>query len=278
MDNNFITVIITAYNRKEFLLNAIKSVLNQTLDKKLYEIIVVKNFKDEIIDNFITKNNLKNIVMEGTIGQFLYTGIKESKGNIISFLDDDDLFLKSKLEYLNYIFSKNERVVYFHNRVLLINSEGKQLKNVLIRNPDFNISSITIRKEIINDDVLISTWTAPDTLLYILSLDSNKKIIDSNTKLNFYRIHIKNISSNLQWYNEYIEQIKKFYILFKNKKVRRLLKFHMLSVNIIVDLREKRRISFKRTIYYSIFLFINLNKSLMILVLKHKFAEYINHG
>ena len=37
----YISVIITAYNRKEFLLNAIKSALNQTLDKKYYEIIVI---------------------------------------------------------------------------------------------------------------------------------------------------------------------------------------------------------------------------------------------
>ena len=53
-DNNskliFISVIIIAYKRKEFLLGAIKSVLNQTLDKKYYEIIVVKNYKDDAID------------------------------------------------------------------------------------------------------------------------------------------------------------------------------------------------------------------------------------
>ena len=42
----YISVIITAYNRKDFLFNAIKSVVNQTLDKKYYEIIVIKNFED----------------------------------------------------------------------------------------------------------------------------------------------------------------------------------------------------------------------------------------
>jgi Glycosyl transferase family 2. len=35
-----------AYNRKEFLLEAVNSALNQTLPEDEYEIIVVKNFED----------------------------------------------------------------------------------------------------------------------------------------------------------------------------------------------------------------------------------------
>jgi len=39
-----ISVIISAYNRKEFLKNAIRSVYTQLLDKGLYEVVIVKNF------------------------------------------------------------------------------------------------------------------------------------------------------------------------------------------------------------------------------------------
>ena len=48
----FISVIITAHNRKEFLLEAVNSALNQTLPKDEYEIIVVKNFQD--FDDILT--------------------------------------------------------------------------------------------------------------------------------------------------------------------------------------------------------------------------------
>jgi len=41
-NNPYISVIITAYNRKEFLLDAFNSALNQTLDRSKYEIIVTK--------------------------------------------------------------------------------------------------------------------------------------------------------------------------------------------------------------------------------------------
>jgi len=48
-----ISVVVTAYNRRDFLLSALKSVNNQSF--KDYEIIVVKNFHDQAIDNFIKK-------------------------------------------------------------------------------------------------------------------------------------------------------------------------------------------------------------------------------
>jgi glycosyltransferase involved in cell wall biosynthesis len=58
-----ISVIISAYNRKEFLKNAIRSVYNQLLDKGLYEVVVVKNFEDKDIDDYIAKLGYKNIVI-----------------------------------------------------------------------------------------------------------------------------------------------------------------------------------------------------------------------
>ncbi len=53
MGRPFISVVITAYNRREFLKYAVKSVINQTLDKSLYEVIAVKNFKDPEVDKLI---------------------------------------------------------------------------------------------------------------------------------------------------------------------------------------------------------------------------------
>jgi len=51
----YISVIITAYNRKKYLLGAVRSALDQTLPKDLYEVIVVKNFRDETIDRQLEK-------------------------------------------------------------------------------------------------------------------------------------------------------------------------------------------------------------------------------
>ncbi|MGC9126572.1 MAG: glycosyltransferase, partial [Thermoplasmata archaeon] len=70
----YISVIITAHNRKEFLKEAIQSALNQTLERSNYEILVIKNFKDEEIDRIIEQNGIRNIFTrdESTMGKILH--------------------------------------------------------------------------------------------------------------------------------------------------------------------------------------------------------------
>jgi glycosyltransferase involved in cell wall biosynthesis len=58
----YISVIVTAYNRKDFILKAIRSVLTQSLDKSEYEIIVIKNFNNKALDTFLKGKNVKTIL------------------------------------------------------------------------------------------------------------------------------------------------------------------------------------------------------------------------
>jgi len=172
---SFISVIVTAHNRREFLLEAVNSALNQTLPKDEYEIIVVKNFEDERIDKFLEEHNVKNIVTkEEPAGIYLVKGVEESKGEVISLLDDDDLWLPQKLEIVKQVF-KDKDVIYYHNNFynfnkfsslsLLIDriqssnirSKISKLKIYDMKNDLFlqiNNSSITVRKKIFNKNIL----------------------------------------------------------------------------------------------------------------------------
>ncbi|WP_054845398.1 glycosyltransferase family A protein [Sulfuracidifex tepidarius] len=105
-----ISVIITAHNRKKFIVDAISSVLNQTLQKSFYEIIVVKNFEDKTIDNFIYRNNIKDIYLsEEPIGPKYVKGIQNSTGEITCILEDDDKFKVDKLQKVYNKF-KNQQL------------------------------------------------------------------------------------------------------------------------------------------------------------------------
>ncbi|MEM3265626.1 MAG: glycosyltransferase [Thermoplasmata archaeon] len=185
----YISVIVTAYNRKEFLLDALKSVVNQTLDRKFYEIIVVKNFNDNEIDNYILENNIKEIDMDGRIDLFFKAGILESHGNIISFLEDDDLFTKDKLEYIYNNFT--DKVVYIHNNFIAINKNGNKI-DFMNKAIDFNMSCISIRKDIINKN--FSKVTIMSDVFMYLSAIGNGKIIKAKKVLTYYRIHDNNLS------------------------------------------------------------------------------------
>ena len=226
----YISVIITAYNRKEFLLNAIKSVVNQTLDKKYYEIIVIKNFTENTIDEFIDTHNVKNILMDGTVGEFLYAGVSASSGEIISFLDDDDLFSNDKLEVVYNKFKANNNLCYYHNAHITVNEKYQKLDSKLGKEIAFNLSSISIAKPILNVNFLKKISFNPDDFMYLSALESGKNIIAGKENLTYYMQHnsasyfltnninefisYRKLSLNLQ-----IKQFKIYREMFISKKV-----------------------------------------------------------
>ena len=182
-----ISVIITAYNRQEFLADAVKSVLNQDFDRKNYEIIVIKNYKNYNMDKFLESNNVINIVMDGTIGEFLHKGISISHGDIISFLDDDDMFDPKKLHVISEEFTKGCK--YLHNSLKLFTSKESDVKRYNTKNLSFNLSSITISRELINMELLNSIVASTDNFVFYCALSNNAKLCSTDLNLTLYRLH-----------------------------------------------------------------------------------------
>lgn len=111
MNNPLVSVVIPSFNRLDYLLRAIESVLNQTYSKT--EIIVVndgsteegylehKYIKDIKQINLEQNQKIINGFGPGNIRNF---GINKASGEWVAFLDDDDLWLKDKLEIqLNHL-------------------------------------------------------------------------------------------------------------------------------------------------------------------------------
>ena len=111
-----ISVIITAYNRKNYLLNAVRSAADQTLSKDLYEVVVVKSFEDRHIDDYIRRLGFKNVIYDTPrYGERLAAGIEESSGDVLAFLEDDDEFEREKLGEVYRRFSLYKRASYLHD-------------------------------------------------------------------------------------------------------------------------------------------------------------------
>ena len=228
MENNklpYISVIITACIRKEFLMNAIKSVLNQTLDKKYYEIIVIKNFQDDMIDNYILENHINGIISnDKSLSGKLSEALKIAKGNVISFLDDDDLFFENKLDIVYNEFKKDNNITYYHNLCVPINRNGKTINvNSINTSLDFNMSSISIKKCIVKINKTDKINVVPDVLMYLYALESNKKIIKGTEKLTYYMFHNSasiSLSKNFEEYRTFTMTLADLnlnsFIFFKN--------------------------------------------------------------
>lgn len=102
-----VSVVIPTFNRFEYLLNAIKSVKEQTYSN--IEIIVVndKSTQTEYYDYDWDSSNIKIIHLEkntkstfgyGCVGFVRNKGIEISSGKYIAFCDDDDIWFPNKIE------------------------------------------------------------------------------------------------------------------------------------------------------------------------------------
>jgi glycosyltransferase involved in cell wall biosynthesis len=101
MDALKISVVIPTYNGKEHLGEAIRSVLNQTYAN--FEVIVVDDASPENVShvvNSFTDSRVRYVRHERNKGAVAArkTGVGVSTGEIIAFLDQDDIFHKQKLE------------------------------------------------------------------------------------------------------------------------------------------------------------------------------------
>lgn len=105
--NPLVSVVIPTYKRSDMLINAIESAKNQTY-KNIEIIIVDDNDKDSEyrketkskLEKYIESNEIRYIENEKNIGGSLTRnkGVKEARGKYIAFLDDDDVFMPTKIE------------------------------------------------------------------------------------------------------------------------------------------------------------------------------------
>jgi glycosyltransferase involved in cell wall biosynthesis len=100
-----VSVIIPTYNRFDLLLKSIDSIINQTY--KNFEIIIVDDCSDDKrYETLLDNKNVRYFRLKERSGLPAVTrnfGIKQSVGDWIAFLDDDDVWLPDKLKLqVNY--------------------------------------------------------------------------------------------------------------------------------------------------------------------------------
>ncbi|WP_239749667.1 glycosyltransferase family A protein [Mammaliicoccus sp. O-M53] len=90
------SIIITSYNNEDKIQRAIDSILNQTVDSKYYEIIVVDDKSTDNTQNLVEQYYSKNIKLtildqnSGGPSKPRNIGINEATGKYVYFLDADD--------------------------------------------------------------------------------------------------------------------------------------------------------------------------------------------
>ena len=127
IDYPTVDVIIPVYNRERFISHTLDSVLSQTY--RNVEIVIVDDGSTdrsaEIIEPYLRHNNVKYIQQENQgPAAARNAGIVSCSGDLIAFLDSDDLWLPTKLEKQVDFLMRNPAIPLVHTSRSDIDANG----------------------------------------------------------------------------------------------------------------------------------------------------------
>jgi teichuronic acid biosynthesis glycosyltransferase TuaG len=211
-DEPLVSVIIPVYNAENFIVDTLNSVINQTY--KNVEVIVVDNGSTDrsaaLVNEFLIQFPQLRLIMRetnsGGPAAPRNDGIEQSAGELIAFVDADDVWEPTKLEeqvkcYIEHgtnLICTNSR--YIDERSEFLNKQKNQklkkncsygLKALLFRNR-ITTSSVVVSKEILGDTRFNESQemnTCEDYLLWLTVLNQeNCHLIHLGLPLVRYRV------------------------------------------------------------------------------------------
>lgn len=167
-NNPLVSVIIPAYNVEKFIGETLCSVLNQTYNN--FEIIVVDDSSTDqtasVVNKFIQTDNRIKYFKIDHVGQPAIPrnfGISKANGELIAFLDSDDLWGKNKLAEQVLFLEKNPDLIFaysmsvtfgdvnlfspFYEVLPLLNKAAKTKEDFLRKGNSITCSSVLIKSE-----------------------------------------------------------------------------------------------------------------------------------
>ena len=112
METKAISVVIPVYNQEKYIERCLRSVLNQNIDKDLYEIVVVNDGSTDnslkILKKYSEVINLINFDKNKGLPSSLNKAIQSCKSKYVVRVDSDDYVNNNFLNFLFSYISSNE--------------------------------------------------------------------------------------------------------------------------------------------------------------------------
>ena len=216
-----VSVIIPVYNVKEYLEEALDSVINQTY--KNLEIILVDDGSDDgseiICKEYSKKDSRIKLICRknGGLSAARNTGLDNMTGDYVAFLDSDDVFLPEAIEksvnimlsndvdcvifkFIIYKVLKNHKLKKLYpikNTVLLNNIYCREEALKMLANREINaaIWNKLSKRELWNNLRFPENHVYEDRYIIFKLIEKTKNIYILNSPLLFYKTHDGSIST-----------------------------------------------------------------------------------
>jgi len=225
----FITAIVGVFDRDQYVGEAIASALDQTLSPSKYEVLLVSSLEEASLQRILselaqTDRTRIRVIPQAPqpVGPFQAAGSRVATGEVVTILDDDDLWEPTRLQTIYDAFMRYPDLCYFHNGQSFIDERGIRLRRVAGKkarhartlghipaaeldtalamlsssNADFNTSSIAVRKSVMlgHASDLIRIDSLQDTFYFYMALVDRGGFFITGEPLTRYRLHEQNAS------------------------------------------------------------------------------------
>jgi glycosyltransferase involved in cell wall biosynthesis len=216
----FLTVVVTAYHRKQFLPDAIRSLLVQESPGVPFEIVVLKDFADAEVDGLLASAGPHVRVFTEELagmGAMFARGIELARGEVIAFLEDDDRFRPAKLKGLVEDLRSAPDLAFVRTAYRGIDAVGQPIPSWEVHRPQapnsrtispaaprgsdlpfvfhygihVNLSTMAVRADVIRPwlSLLREITAVPDLFLFAAAAVSDRPLLVESRVWNEYRVH-----------------------------------------------------------------------------------------
>ncbi len=148
-----ISIVTTNYNTDKYLEQTIQSVLNQKGDFELEYIITDGGSTDNSLDIIKKYKDRLKYISEKDKGQSdgINKGLKMATGDIVAFLNADDVYTDGALDKVVTYFKENPDCMWLTGYCKIIDENGKQIKKYITEYKNRRLRKFTFEQLLIEN-------------------------------------------------------------------------------------------------------------------------------
>lgn len=210
-DTPKISVIVAAYNQERFIGRCLRSLLNQTLSRKEFEIIVVNDgstdrtayaiqlFCDPVGSSIQVLENKENCGLSSALN----LGIREARGKYIVRVDSDDFVNSNFLNFLFWYLEMNDHIDAVACDYFLVDDEERVTRRVNCDAEPIACGIMFRKEQMVEVGLYDESFLCQEERELRMRFEKKYKIHRLELPLYRYRRHESNITNNIEQMDKY---------------------------------------------------------------------------